>query len=538
MSLPLVAIVGRPNVGKSTLFNRLCGFKKAVVHDRPGVTRDRIYEETELLTRDVRVVDTGGIEADPDTDLLKAMRRQTMLAVDEADVIVFLVDAQSGYTPADQEVASLLRRTEKPVLLAVNKIDGPKHEELVADFWQLGFEPITVSAAHGRGTYELLEAIEAKLPAFEAVDEAVDDDGWDDEDDDAPSDEVPWDEDEDEDAEGEGDPDADADDEGFSADANSDEAAWEYTFEASDDVGEDALEPGAAEAAEAAEAADDDDEEKPGVRDPIKIAVIGRPNIGKSTLINRLLGEDRHLVLDMPGTTMDPVDSALEVAGRKYLLVDTAGVRKKSQIKDALERFVSLRSIKAIERCHVTLLLIDGTEGLTDQDARLVQLVVERGRALVVLINKWDLAKELEQVNSKVVDEELLRRLPHASWARHLYISAKTGKGCGRILDEVETAFAAFNRRVPTARLNRFLEEVTTHYTPPQRHHHPVRLYYMTQTRVRPPTFAVFSNTPEGVTAPYQRYLQNQIRDRFAYWGTPIKLHFRKRRGLGEDKAR
>ncbi|MCB9681527.1 MAG: ribosome biogenesis GTPase Der [Alphaproteobacteria bacterium] len=464
MALPVVAVVGRPNVGKSTLFNRLVGSKTSIVHDRPGVTRDRLYEEAELLSRRVLLIDTGGLEPEPDTDLLKAMRAQSLVAVEEAHVILLVVDAQTGWTPADDDVATLLRRSDKPVILVVNKVDGTRHEALAADFWATGIDPLlTVSAEHGRGIYELCEAIEAALPPAGADETTSDDDGLDEDD-----------------------------------------------LEALDE----GLEPAAG---------------------PIRIAVIGRPNIGKSTLINRLLGEDRHLVFDMPGTTMDPVDSGLRVGDRDYVLVDTAGVRKRARIDDKLERFVSLRSIRAIERCHVSLLLIDGTEGPTEQDAKLAQLVIDRGRALAILINKWDLTKELEEVDSRGIGDALAQRFPHATWAPHLFISAKTGKGVHRVLPMVDQIYAEFDKRVPTARLNRFLEAAVAAHSPPQKHHHPVRLYYMAQARVRPPTFVAFTNTPDGIGPAYVRYLGNQLREAFGFEGTPVKVHVRKRRKLGEE---
>ena len=452
MRNPVVAVVGRPNVGKSTLFNRLVGFRKAVVHDRPGVTRDRLYEEAELVGRRVLLIDTGGIEPDTDSDLLASMRRQTVVAVEEADVIVLVVDGRAGMTPADLDVADMLRRSSKPLVVAVNKIDGPSHEALAAEFWALGLQPVlSVSAAHGRGVYELCEAIAEALPAPE-----VDD----------PEPGTPIDE--------------------------------------ADEGG------------------------------PVRIAVVGRPNIGKSTLINALLGEDRHVVDDVPGTTMDPVDSAMSVGGRDYVLVDTAGVRRRARIGDPLERFVSLRAIRSIERCHVTLLMIDGTEGPTDQDAKLAQLVSDRGRALVILINKWDLTRNDPDISAKGTAEALARRLPHAEWAPHLFISALTGKGLHRVLPSVDQVYAQFDKRIATATLNRFLEAAVAAHTPPQRFHHPVRLYYATQTRVRPPTFALFSNTPEGVGPAYRRYLTNRLRDAFGFEGTPLRLHLKRRRKLGE----
>ena len=475
MSLPVVAIVGRPNVGKSTLFNRLVGFRKATVHDRPGVTRDRLYEVAEILGRRALCIDTGGLEPKPDTDLLTAMRHQTLVATEEADVIVFVVDGRRGFTPADAEVAEILRRTQRPVVLAVNKIDGPRHEELGAEFWQVGIEPLlTISAEHGRGVWELSEAIVERLP------EAGPEEG-------------------------------ENEDTGVLDAAEPDWSAIEAGVE-QPDAPRKAPRP-----------------------DNLRIAVIGRPNIGKSTLINQLLGEDRHLVHNSPGTTMDPVDSELVVGDTRYLLVDTAGVRRKGRIDDKLERFISIRSIQAIERCHVTLLMIDGTEGPTDQDARLAQLVSDRGRCLIVLVNKWDLVKDLEDVNSHTIDDDLARRLPHAVWAPHLFISAKTGKGVHRILPTVDKAFEQFDRRIGTSQLNRFLEDTLVAHTPPQRYHRPVRIYYMTQTRVRPPTFVFWSNTPDGIAKPYRRYLSNRLRDAFGFEGTPLRLQFRKRRKSGEE---
>jgi len=459
MGVPVVAIVGRPNVGKSTLFNRLVGFRKAVVHDRPGVTRDRLYEATDLLDRRVLLIDTGGLEPEPDTDLLSSMRRQSLIAVEEASVIVFVVDGRAGMTPADVEVADLLRRSGKPIVVAVNKIDGHRHDELTTEFWSMGLEPlIGVSAAHGRMIYELSEAVIERLPPA-SPDERPDDA--------EPIDGTPIEE----------------------ADAE---------------------------------------------QGPIRIAVVGRPNIGKSTLVNALLGEDRHVVDNVAGTTMDPVDSTVEIDGKPYVLVDTAGVRKKARIDDALERFVSLRAIRSIERCHVVLLMIDGTEGPTDQDARLAQLIDDRGRAIVVLINKWDLVKDLEDIDSRSTEDELARRLPHIPWAPHLFVSAKTGKGLHRVLATVDRVYRSFDRRVPTATLNRWLEQTVAAHTPPQRYHHPVRLYYATQTRVRPPTFAVFSNTPEGIGPTYQKYLANRLRESFEFEGTPLRLHLKRRRKLGE----
>lgn len=480
MSRPVIAIVGRPNVGKSTLFNRLVGFRKAMVHDRPGVTRDRLYETTELGDRSVMLIDTGGIEARPDTDLLLAMRRQSLVAVEEADCIVFLVDGRAGFTPADAEVAAILRRTDRPVILAVNKVDGPAHEDLAAEFWQVGISPLlTISAEHSRGMYELEEAILERLPApvLDPVEHEI-----------AEADEA-------ESAEG--------DEEAITLE---DAAAEELDLP----VGREAF------------------------SGPIRIAVIGRPNIGKSTLINSLVGSERHLVHDSPGTTTDPVDSPLTVNGKEYLLVDTAGVRRKSKIDDPLERWVSLRSIRAIERCHVTLLLVDATVGPSDQDARLASLVLDRGRAIVIVINKWDLTKGNEDIDIKSVEDHLQRKLPHLSFAPRLYISAKTGRGVNRVLPMIDQVFQSFNKRLSTSKVNRFLDAAIHAHSPPQLHHHPVRLYYGTQSRVRPPSFVFFSNTPDGIPESYTRYLQNRLREELKLVGTPIRVRFRSRRRLGE----
>jgi GTP-binding protein len=470
MTLPVVAIVGRPNVGKSTLFNRMVGFRKAMVHDRPGVTRDRLYEEAEILDRRVLLVDTGGLEPDNESDLLASLRRQTLIAVEEAAVIIFLADAVAGLTTADIEVADLLRRTSKPVILAVNKVDGPKQEDMAGEFWSVGIGTLlTVSAAHGRGMFELMDAVQKALPEA---------------------------------AEGEDEPEPL---EGIELDED----------------GEEPLDLGVEIAA-----------------GPIRIAVVGRPNIGKSTLINQLLGEDRHVVHDAPGTTMDPVDSAMKVGERDYVLVDTAGVRRKARIEDMLERWVSLRSIRAIERCHVVLLMIDAIEGPTDQDARLAQLVDDRGRAVVVLFNKWDLTKDEPEIDAKSSADALARQLPHLDWAPHLFVSAKTGRGVHRILATVDEVYEQFNSRVGTAKLNRFLEGALAAHSPPQRHHHPVRLYYVTQTRVRPPTFAFWCNTPEGIGPAYRKYLERRLREEFGLVGTPLRLHFKRRRKLGDgDEA-
>ncbi len=443
--LPVVAIVGRPNVGKSTLFNRLIGTRKALVHDRPGVTRDRNYETAAWQDRSYLLVDTGGFEPEPDDTLFAAMRRQSEAAVDEADVVILLVDRQAGITPADQQTADLIRAAGKPVILAVNKCDVANHDDESNEFWELGFhELVPVSAEHGRGMFELMDAVSAHFPA---------------------------------------------------------EAAPEPEDEAE-----------------------------------IRISVLGRPNVGKSTLLNKLLGEDRHVVNDAPGTTVDATDTVMEHEGTRFRLVDTAGIRRRGRIDDKLEGLMVGASIRTIERCHIVMLVIDGAEGVTEQDAHLAALVEERGRGLIVLVNKWDRVREMEDRNVHTVEDEFSRKLPHAAHAPVLYISALTGKGTAKVLDTAQAVFAAFNHRISTAKLNEFLRASVEAYSPPQRYHHDVRLNYMTQVRVRPPTFTIFCNTPEGVGDGYNRYLQNRLRAEFGFAGSPIRIQYRRKRRPGEAK--
>jgi len=441
--LPVVAIVGRPNVGKSTLFNRLAGERQALVYDRPGVTRDRNYAEMTWSDRRLLLVDTGGFDPAPSDALYAAMRRQSEAAMAEADVVLFVVDRQAGLTPADRQTANLMRAAQKPVVVVVNKCDVPLHDDEAHEFWQLGFDVlVAVGAEHGRGMYELMDAVFAALPA-----------------------EV---------------------------------------------------------------------EEPPEVEGEIRVAVLGRPNIGKSTLLNRLVGSERFVVHDMPGTTVDATDTVLDRDGQRFRLVDTAGVRRRARIEDRVETIAVSAAIRTIERCHVLLLVIDGAEGVTEQDAHLAALVEERGRAVVVLVNKWDRVREQEGRNVQVVDDELARRLPHLRYAPVLYISALTGKGCNRVLTVVADVYREFDKRIPTARLNEFLRGAVAAYQPPLVHNHPVRINYVTQVRVRPPTFTLFVNTPGGVGETYQRYLENRMREQFGFFGSPIVLQVRRKRRLGE----
>ncbi len=445
--LPTIAIVGRPNVGKSTLFNRLAGNKKALVHDRPGVTRDRNYVETAWLDRPFMLIDTGGYDPSPEDALFSSMRTQSDTAIAEADVVIFLVDRQTGITPADVETANRVRAAKKPVIVVVNKCDVSSHEDEAHEFWKLGFDALVpISAEHARGMFELMDAV------FEALPERI--------------------------------------------------------------YGEPVE-----------------------IEGEIRVAVLGRPNIGKSTLLNRLLGQDRHVVHDMPGTTMDATDTLLDYEGSRFRLVDTAGIRRRGRISDRVETIAVSAAIRTIERCHVLMLVIDGAEGVTDQDAALAELIEERGRAVVLLVNKWDMVREIEDRNIKVLEDEVERKLPHLSWAPVLYISALTGKGCQKVLTVVKDVYNSFNQRVATAKLNDFLRASVAAYQPPQLHNHPVRLQYMTQVRVRPPTFTIFCNNPDGVLDGYQRYLQNKLREQFGFLGTPLRLQLRRRRKLGEERA-
>ena len=452
--LPVVAIVGRPNVGKSTLFNRLTGTRKALVHDRPGVTRDRNYETAAWEDRDYLLIDTGGFDPDPDDNLYASMRRQSELAMDEADVIVLLVDRQAGVTPADQATADLVRQAGKPVVVAVNKCDSLPHDDEIHAFWELGFsELVGVSAEHNRGIYELMAAVSAHFPAEEAPEAGGADDG------------------------------------------------------ADDGPGE------------------------------IRVAVLGKPNVGKSTLLNRLSGEERHVVDDNPGTTVDATDSVIEEDGQRFRLVDTAGVRRRARIHDRVEELAVGMAIRTIERCHVLLLVIDGTEGPGEQDARLAGLVVERGRGVIVVINKWDQVRGMEERDAKKLEEEIAFKLPHLAFAPVAFISALTGKGTHRLLPMVREVYDAFNTRVSTAKLNDFLRGALAAYSPPLYRGNPVKFNYITQVRVRPPTFTIFTNQPDGVLDAYHRYLINRMRDQYGFRGVPLVLQFRKKRHLAEAQT-
>jgi len=447
----LVAIVGRPNVGKSTLFNRIVGARKAIVLDTPGVTRDRNYGEANWDGPAFDVVDTGGFEAIRDTSIVNQMRDQALAAVEEADLVILVVDGRAGVNPDDQDVARLLRSSTRPVICAVNKADGPRQDALMYEFVSLGFEHMMpISAEHGRGVSELLEEVVERL-------------------------ELSWDEGEEED----------------------------------DESGE------------------------------IRVALLGRPNAGKSTMVNRLLREDRMIVDSVAGTTRDAIDAPLEVDGQRFLLIDTAGLRRKSKIhRISSEGFSVMRTLRAVERCHVAVVLIDATEGITDQDAKIIGITHEKGRALILLVNKWDAVPDKDHKTVDLYREQIDMKLPFASYAPILFTSGLTGQRVHKLLDLVKVVRERHLFRRSTGPLNRWLEEVTRKHHPPTHKNRRLRLYYVTQARTAPPTLVFHCNHPDAVHFSYQRYLVNQFREHFELEGTPIRLVFRGKDNPFDEEGR
>lgn len=436
----LVAIVGRPNVGKSTLFNRIVGARKAIVLDTPGVTRDRNYGESNWDGPNFDVVDTGGFEAVRDTSIVNQMRDQALAAIEEADLVILVVDGRAGVNPDDQDVARLLRASSRPVICAVNKADGPRQDALMYEFIGLGFEHMMpISAEHGRGVSELLEECVTLLG-------------------------LSWDEEE-------------------------------------------------------------EDEEEEG---EIRVALLGRPNAGKSTMINRLLNEERMIVDSVAGTTRDAIDAPLEVDGQRFLLIDTAGLRRKSKVHRASsEGFSVMRTLRAVERCHVAVVLIDATEGITDQDAKIIGITHEKGRALILLVNKWDAVPDKDHKTVDLYREQVEMKLPFATYAPILFTSGLTGQRVHKLLNLVREVRERHLFRRSTGPLNRWLEEVTRRHHPPTHKNKRLRLYYVTQARTAPPTLVFHCNHPDAVHFSYQRYLVNQFREHFDVEGTPIRLVFR-----------
>ena len=434
---PLVAIVGRPNVGKSMLFNKLVGQRLSIVEDTPGVTRDRLYAEAEWRNRKFDLVDTGGIEPSADSEILAFMRQQAEIAIDHATVIVFLCDIKTGLTASDQEVANMLLRSGKPVVLAVNKMDqvGMTNPDIY-EFYNLGLgDPIAVSAVHGHGTGDLLDECFRYFP---------------------PEDEE----------------------------------------EVEDDV--------------------------------IKVAVIGKPNVGKSSLVNRILGEERVIVSDMAGTTRDAVDSYFENQKGKYLFIDTAGMRKKAKVDDRIEKFSVLRATMAIERCDVCLIMIDANEGVTEQDTKVAGLAHEAGKACIIVVNKWD-AIEKDDKTMDRMRQDVRRDLAYMTYAPIVFISALTGQRVDRLFDLINYVSDQAAMRITTGMLNTVLADATARVQPPTDKGRRLKIYYMTQIGVKPPHFVCFCNDAKLFHFSYQRYLENQIRATFGLEGTPIRLTIRQK---------
>jgi len=504
---PVVAIVGRPNVGKSSLFNRILGRTKALVEDIPGVTRDRNYAVAHYGDRAYVLVDTGGFEDDavaPDERkaLAQIVREAAAAAVEEADVIVVILDGQEGPNPADTELVERVRRSHKPAVYAINKIDHPRHVERSYEFYELGIEDaIPISAAHGLGVADLIEAVVERLPERTAGEDPV----------------QPWDD------EGrrkrrrrkKANPNKLAD--GMPAEAVTGPLGWRDG--GGEGTGGVAIVAESESEAETGTGAETDD------GFVLRVAVLGRPNVGKSTLINRLLGYERCLVSDVAGTTRDSTDTFVEIDGRPLILIDTAGIRRRARVRERVERMTVQRALRMVEAAHVVLLMVDADEGVSDQDARLGELARDRGRALVLLANKWDLSHP----KLRSFRDDVARRMPHLSFAPVLPVSALTGQGMDRLMPTLERVAEAHRLRVETGALNRWLQGCLDELTPPLHHHHPVRLYYATQAGIRPPRIVLFSNTPEAVPEAYQRYLINRLRSTFPLEGTPVLIHLRKR---------
>ncbi|MGH2476077.1 MAG: ribosome biogenesis GTPase Der [Candidatus Limnocylindrales bacterium] len=497
-ALPVVAIVGRPNVGKSTLFNRIVGSRTAIVEDRARTTRDRLYGDSEWNGRRFVIVDTGGLEVDTDDPIELRVQEQARLAIAQADVIVFVVDAVTGLSPADQEAATLLRRATAPVIVAVNKADNEKRELEGAEFHALGWdETYTISASHGRGTGDLLDAIVWALPPETPQEVArktreAEADTW--------ADAV---------AAGELEPFVvDQPEEGDRADGD----------DADDDPETAAAKWDAAIAAEAD-------------TEPASIAFVGRPNVGKSSLLNALLGEDRAIVSDIPGTTRDAIDTRLAWGRTEVVLIDTAGIRRRGKVASgpAAERYSTLRALSALSRADVVVLVVDAVEGLTAQDAHVAGYAVEEGKGLVVAVNKWDLVEDKTDRTFDQYVEWIRNEVPFLDFAPIVSISAKTGQRVGRVLEAAIDIWAERRRRIPTGELNRLLLSATERTPPPPVRGKRPKLFYATQAAIAPPTFVFFASDASAVHFSYRRYLENRLRETFGFDGTTIRLVFRDR---------
>lgn len=436
MAKPVVAIVGRPNVGKSTLFNRLVGARKAIVEDIPGVTRDRLYDSSDWEGREFVIIDTGGIRFDEGDIFAREIKLQAQLAIEEADVIVLVLDAQEGITSEDEQVSNLLRKSKKPVILAANKVENFDRQLDYYEFYNLGLgEPIPISAMHGRNINELLDAVIAQFAPPEAYQE-----------------------------------DSEA----------------------------------------------------------IKIAIVGRPNVGKSSLVNALLGEERVIVSDTPGTTRDAIDTPFDYKDNHYILIDTAGIRKKSRITEATEKYSVVRALKSVERADVVLIMLDADEGVIEQDKRIAGYVHEQGKASIIIVNKWDLIEKDGQTMNKF-DKDIREELKFLAYCPILYVSALTKKRVFKILELVDFVSDQHNRRIQTSDLNQVVNEAMLLNPLPGGGGKKIKIYYATQVKTTPPTFVFFANYPEKVHFSYLRYLDNVLRKNFGFEGTPIKLIVRKR---------
>jgi GTP-binding protein len=501
-ALPVVAIVGRPNVGKSTLFNRILGSRTAIVEDRARTTRDRLYGDAEWNGRRFVIVDTGGLEQEPGDPIEARVQEQARLAISEADVIVFVTDAVTGMTPADQEAAELLRRAPAPVIIAVNKADNEKRELDGLEFHAFGWEEVyPISASHGRGTGDLLDAIVWALPPESEAEIARKEreaqaDEW--------ADEV---------MAGQlepfvvGDPEADEDGDG--------EGAGDAVRSADDP---EAAKWDAAIAAEADTA-------------PAAIAFVGRPNVGKSSLLNALLGEDRAIVSDIPGTTRDAIDTRLQWGRSEIVLIDTAGIRRRGKVASgpAAERYSTLRALSALSRADVAVLVIDAVEGLTSQDAHVAGYAVDEGKGLIIAVNKWDLVADKTDRTFDQYTEWIRNEVPFIDFAPIVSISAKTGQRVERVLELAVDIWAERRRRIPTGELNRLLLNATERTPPPMVRGRRPKLFYMTQAGIAPPTFVFFASDASAVHFSYRRYLENRLRETFGFDGTPLRLVFRDR---------
>lgn len=526
----LVAIVGRPNVGKSTFFNRLVGGRPALVHDTPGLTRDRRYGEVDYFGRAIRIVDTGGLDPDAKSTVIGAgIHRQALAAIEEADAVLFVVDAKAGVAPRDRELAQQLRATNRPIFLVVNKVDHNTHDNLVHEFFSLGLgRPFAISATHGRGVDDLLDAVCAKLAIPQVFDAATDGDNPD------AADRYPW-----------GDA-PDSGEDGEDAEHHDGEADGTDGFAADADEGDDAF-------AQHDNREDDPwgtatpDEDAPRnneallrrrMRDPnapLRVAFVGRPNAGKSSLTNRLLGEERSLVHDEAGTTTDPVDTPFAIGSRNYILVDTAGIRKKPKIDAEIERIAVSMAISQIERADVVVLVVDAQLGASEQDARLLGMIEKAGRAVVIAMNKSDL---VPQKSREEFTEQTKEVFHFVSWAPIVWLSAQRGDGVERLMDAVNQVAKEHERRVPTSQLNRFFADVCEVMPPPVWRGKSVRVYYLTQATVRPPTFVLSCSAPGGISPAYRRFLSNRLRQRYGFRGSPLRIIAREKNSKAAENAR